>query len=136
IQAVQRQWNEVGFTPNSQKAELQRQFNEIVNAHFDKLKIDIHSQVSGDDANISTEQARRMRDEIDKLKNEVATWENNLGFLANSKQASLLKEEFDKKIQSARQRIALMEARLKAAQKQQSDKKNETAKSDKGNAKA
>lgn len=136
IQAVQRQWNEVGFTPNSQKSDLQRQFNEIVNTHFDKLKIDIPSQISGEEMNLSSEQARRMRDEIDKLKTEVATWENNLGFLANSKQASLLKEEFDKKIQSARQRIALMEARLKAAKQQQSDKKNENAKSDKGNSHA
>ena len=136
IQTIQRQWNEVGFTPNSQKSDLQRQFNEIVNTHFDKLKIDIPSQISGEEMNLSSEQARRMRDEIDKLKTEVATWENNLGFLANSKQASLLKEEFDKKIQSARQRIALMEARLKAAKQQQPDKKNENAKSDKGNSHA
>lgn len=134
IQAIQRQWNEVGYTPNNQKADLQRQFNEIVNTHFDKLKIDIPSQISGEKMPLSTEQTRRMHDEIDKLKNEVATWENNLGFLANSKQASLLKEEFDKKIQSARQRIALMEARLKAAKQQQSDKKNENAKPDKDNA--
>ncbi len=54
-----------------------------------------------------------MLDQITKLRNDINLWENNLGFLANSKQADLLKEEFEKKMQSARQQIALLEAKLK-----------------------
>ena len=127
IQALQRQWNETGYTPNSQKAQLQQEFNQIVNEHLDKLKIDLSHQTAGDGkSNLSPELVRRLRDEADKLKNEVATWENNLGFLANSKQAALLREEFDKKIQSARQRIALIEARLKAAKQNLAEQKKET----------
>ena len=47
------------------------------------------------------------------MRSDLKLWENNLGFLANSKQADLLKEEFEKKMQHARQEIALMEARLR-----------------------
>ena len=36
-----------------------------------------------------------------------------MGFLANSKQADLLKQEFEKKMQGARQQIALMQAKLR-----------------------
>ena len=125
IQALQRQWNEIGFTPADKKNQLQQEFNDIVNAHFEKLKIDAYTLAENDtQTDITPEAARRLRDEIDKLKNEVTTWENNLGFLANSKQAALLKEEFDKKIKSARQRIAFLEAKLKMAVHKKNDDKN------------
>ena len=52
-------------------------------------------------------------EQIQKLRSDISLWENNLGFLANSKQADLLKTEFEKKMQSARQEIALLEAKLK-----------------------
>ena len=48
-----------------------------------------------------------------KLKEEIKLWENNLGFLANSKQADILKAEFEKKMENARKEIALEEAKLK-----------------------
>ena len=50
---------------------------------------------------------------IEKLKSDLNLWENNLGFLANSKQADLLKQEFEKKMQGARQQIALLQAKLR-----------------------
>ena len=50
---------------------------------------------------------------IEKLRSDLKLWENNLGFLANSKQADLLKAEFEKKMQGARQQIALLESKLR-----------------------
>ena len=52
-------------------------------------------------------------DKIEKLRSDLKLWENNLGFLANSKQADLLKAEFEKKMQGARQQIALLETKLR-----------------------
>ena len=52
-------------------------------------------------------------DKIEKLRNDLNLWENNLGFLASSKQADLLKQEFEKKMQGARQQIALLQAKLR-----------------------
>ena len=54
-----------------------------------------------------------MHDKIEKLRNDLNLWENNLGFLASSKQADLLKQEFEKKMQGARQQIAILQAKLR-----------------------
>jgi len=53
---------------------------------------------------------------ITKLREDINLWENNIGFLAQSKKADLLKQEFDKKIQKAKEELALFEAKLKYLQ--------------------
>jgi len=134
IHSFRRRWNEIGYTPNEDRTKLQQEFTDIINSHIDKLKIDsmtiLDAGKSDKNGHISPELARKLQDEIAKLKNEVSIWENNIGFLANSKQATLLKEEFDKKIQSARQKIALMEAKLKMDSKKgtESEKKTDSSK--------
>ena len=56
---------------------------------------------------------QELHDKIEKLRNDLNLWENNLGFFASSKQADLLKQEFEKKMQGARQQIALLQAKLR-----------------------
>jgi uncharacterized protein YceH (UPF0502 family) len=48
-----------------------------------------------------------------KLTGEVQLWENNLGFFANSKNASALRQEYEAKIQQAREEIQKLKDRLK-----------------------
>ena len=47
------------------------------------------------------------------MKEDVALWENNIGFLSNSKNSTILKDEFEKKIEKTKQEIALLEAKVK-----------------------
>ena len=47
------------------------------------------------------------------MKEDISLWENNVGFLANSKNANLLRTEFEKKIEEAKKELALMEAKVK-----------------------
>lgn len=123
IKEFQRKWVEVGFVPVTEKERLQKEFRNAINFHFDKLQIDVRegklssfrdriSNHSGDGSNASKEK-KYLYDKILKLKEDLNLWENNLGFLANSKQADVLKAEFEKKMQNARQEIALNEAKLK-----------------------
>ncbi len=124
IKDFQRKWVEIGHVPIAEKDNLQKEFRDAINTHFEKLKISAREaqetiyrerlkNISGDISRFASEERRELSDKIQKLKNDLILWENNLGFLANSKQASLLKEEFEKKMQSARQQIALLEAKLK-----------------------
>ncbi|MCK9163350.1 MAG: DUF349 domain-containing protein [Bacteroidales bacterium] len=123
IKDFQRQWSEIQYVPLAEKERLQKEFRGAINAHFEKLEIDVRQfqlstykervfQGGGDDRSFSKEK-RFLQDKIQKLKEDVNLWENNLGFLANSKQADILKNEFEKKMENARKEIALNEAKLK-----------------------
>jgi hypothetical protein len=49
---------------------------------------------------------------MEKLSSEVQLLENNLGFFANSKNASALREEYEQKIQKAKEEIATLKAKM------------------------
>jgi len=40
-------------------------------------------------------------------------WENNIGFFANSKQADIMKAEYEKKINHAKTDLKVLESKLK-----------------------
>lgn len=121
IKEYQRRWAEVGFVPIKEKDRLQKEYRALIDGIFEKLKISAREadeasyrervQNMGNRAKSSEQQ--ELSERIEKMRADLKLWENNLGFLANSKQADLLKEEFEKKMQHARQQIALMEARLR-----------------------
>ena len=125
IKEFQREWMEIGYVPIKEKERLQTEFRASINKLFDDLKISQkeakeHSfrtrvnNVRPEDAErFASRERRDILDKIQKMKEDIHLWDNNLGFLANSKQADILKKEFEKKIQHARQEIALLEAQLR-----------------------
>jgi hypothetical protein len=58
------------------------------------------------------DEQRNLMTKMSKLSGEVQLWENNLGFFANSKNASALKQEYESKIQQAKDEISRLKARL------------------------
>jgi hypothetical protein len=58
-----------------------------------------------------------LSNKINKMKDDIILWENNLGFFANSKQADVLKKEFEQKLEKAKQDVAAMEAKVKYLRK-------------------
>ena len=50
---------------------------------------------------------------IRKIKEDLDVWENNIGFFSNSSSSNKLKEEFEQKIDKAKQEIEGLKARLK-----------------------
>ena len=121
LKDFQRRWMEIGFVPIAEKQRLQKSFRDTINAMFEKLKISAQeAEINNFRENLRSEHGGHINDkrehlqeQIQKLRNDLNLWENNLGFLANSKQADLLKEEFEKKMQNARQEIALLQAKVK-----------------------
>lgn len=124
IKEFQRQWSEIGYVPASEKERLQKEFRSAINSHFEKLQINARdlqlnsfrerfSNNSNDDRSSASKERRYLQDKIQKLKDDLNLWENNIGFLASSKQADVLKAEFEKKMDNARKEIALEQAKLK-----------------------
>jgi hypothetical protein len=50
---------------------------------------------------------------INQIRDDVNIWENNIGFLADTKQASLFKSEFEKKIVKAKKELEVLEEKLR-----------------------
>lgn len=126
LKTFQREWLDIGHVPIKVKEQLQAKFREIINQHYDKLKISQKEKLSLDykskidniknlpnaDKAIGKEKSFLIN-RIASLKSDISLWENNIGFLANSKKADLLKDEFLKRIEKAKQEVASLEEKLK-----------------------
>ncbi|MEI6124679.1 MAG: DUF349 domain-containing protein [Bacteroidota bacterium] len=131
LKAIQREWMEIGHVPMDVKEKLQNVYRLAINGLMDKLKISstevstmhyknrIESMQNSPDAGRFLSKERlQIEGRITMLKNDVNLWENNIGFLASSKKANLLKKEFEKKINDTKQELALLEAKLKLLARQ------------------
>lgn len=139
IKEYQRRWAEVGFVPMGQKERLYKEFRGEIDRIFEQLKISAREaeetayrerirSVGGDAKKFVNNEKAELQEKIEKLRNDLNLWENNLGFLASSKQADLLKQEFEKKMQGARQQIALMQAKLRILNETEKAEKEEEKK--------
>lgn len=139
IKDFQRRWAEVGFVPMAEKERLHKEFRGEIDRIFEQLKISAREaeetayrerirNVAGDTKRFVMDERTELMEKMDKLRSDLKLWENNLGFLASSKQADLLKQEFEKKMQGARQQLALLQAKLRIlneTEKQKEETKEE-----------
>ncbi len=126
LKNFQREWTEIGHIPLKEKDKLQNEFRTIINECLDKLKISEveittltyqnHVESLKNDPQskrLISKEREILTSKILKMKEDINLWENNIGFLANSKNAAILKEEFEKKINKAKNDVKVMEAKLK-----------------------
>ena len=131
LKGFQREWTQIGHVPFKERDRLQNEFRKLVNQHLDKLKISelemtAVSYQTKMESMKSDPQGRRMitreREtltvKISKLRDDINLWENNIGFLANSKNANILRVEFEKKIEKAKSDLKVMEAKFKILRQQ------------------
>lgn len=126
LKNFQREWTEIGHIPIKEKDKLQNEFRSLINECLDKLKISeieitalsyqTHVESLKNDPQskkLISKEREILSGKILKMKEDINLWENNIGFLANSKNAVILKEEFEKKINKAKGDVKVMEAKLK-----------------------
>ena len=139
IKDYQRRWAEVGFVPMADKDRLSKEFRTELDRIFEQLRISAREaeetayrerlrNIGGDSKRFVSNEKQELQEKIEKLRGDLNLWENNLGFLASSKQADLLKQEFEKKMQNARQQIALMQAKLRILRESEQAEKDEEKK--------
>jgi hypothetical protein len=134
LKELQREWMAIGYVPMKDKEKVQKLFRDAIDVRLDELKIS-SNELSNASYNSrmeavkdSPDASRVYRKEISFLSNkasnlndDIILWENNLGFFANSKQADILKQEFEQKIEKAKQEVAAMEAKVKYLRRMSND---------------
>lgn len=126
VQAIVDEYNKVGHVPFKEKDALYAEYHEALDVIYRQLNIsskrrrldDFKSNIKnmakrGEEA-LGSERSRLMR-RFDQLKQEIQTYENNLGFLnASSKKGNSLIDEMNRKVQKLRDDLELVRQKIKA----------------------
>ncbi|MEN9332338.1 MAG: hypothetical protein RLZZ94_1428 [Bacteroidota bacterium] len=124
----QRSFTEIGLVPIKEKEAVQTRFRNAIQVHFNALKSKPEYKQAfrprqdrperqdraprNNDQKGGNDDSRNLKSKMEKLSSEVQLLENNLGFFANSKNASALREEYEQKIQKAKEEIATLKAKM------------------------
>ena len=112
LHEFQERWNAIGFVPFKEKTRIQETFRKAINEKFAEFRDGGSRYVAKAERAVRTERDRLVQ-KFTKKEQEIATWENNMGFFAQSKNAEALLQELNKKIDIARQELAELEEKIK-----------------------
>ena len=126
LQKLTEEYNSIGHVPFKEKDNIYKEYHEVL----DKIYKDLHISNAkrrldnfknnlknvaekGSDA-LDNERGRLLR-RYDQLRNDITTYENNLGFLnAASKKGNSLVEEMNRKVQKLKDDLELVKKKIKA----------------------
>ena len=112
---LKKEWNTIGHVPFKEKDKLYKQYHAIIDKLFDKLnlsasqkKLSNFKSNIGKEGNIYREREKLVR-AYENMKNEIQTYENNLGFLtSSSKKGSNLVTEMNRKVEKLKADLELI----------------------------
>ena len=115
IRELMKEWNTIGHVPFKEKDKLYKQYHAIIDKLFDKLnlsasqkKLSNFKSNIGKEGNIYREREKLVR-AYENMKNEIQTYENNLGFLtSSSKKGSNLVTEMNRKVEKLKADLELI----------------------------
>lgn len=120
------EWNTVGYVPFKEKDKIYKQYHEAVDAQYDRLKIDRSERkmqtfrsnltdMSDKSKNKVYNERDRLMRQYERMKNELNTYENNIGFLSvSSKGGSGLLKEMNRKIEKLKEDMELTVKKIDA----------------------
>lgn len=128
VKELQARWQEIGHVPFREKDKIYDEYRALCDAFYSRARRDgaganrfedVVKEMSGDAAKLRRERDRIVR-AYDIKRNELKTYENNLGFLSSkSKSGDSMVREMERRIQRIKddlaaieQKIALIDAQL------------------------
>ena len=130
VQTLMEQYNKIGHVPFKEKDKLYQQYHEMVNKiydnlhvelakkHLDNFKTNLQDMAKRGSEALDSERGKLLR-RYENLKQEIITYENNLGFLnSNSSKGSSLIEEMNRKVQRLKDEMELTKQKIKAIDKE------------------
>ena len=130
VKELQKKWNEVGHVPFRDKDKLYKDYREVcdkiygaLNAsqakrHLNNFRHNLAQKLEKEGGSLSNERQRMMR-AYERMRDELNTYENNLGFLSsNSKKGNSLVDNMKKKVEKLRDELSLLAQKIKAVDEQ------------------
>lgn len=125
VQNLVEEYSQIGHVPYKEKDKTYDEFREITSKLYKKLGVSPshkrldnfkgnmrHAARNGESA-LDNERGRLMR-HYEQLKQEIITYENNLGFFnTNSKKGNSLVDEINRKVQKLKDEVELVRQKIK-----------------------
>lgn len=125
VRDLMKEWNGIGHVPFKEKDRIYKQYHSQVDKLFERFNISasnkklsnfkstISSIQEGSPQSLYREREKLVR-AFDNMKNELQTYENNLGFLTtSSKKGNSLLTEINRKVEKLKADIELVKEKIK-----------------------
>jgi hypothetical protein len=133
VHALIEEFNAVGHVPYKEKDAVYKEFHDLVDKVYkelhinasrrrlDNFKSNLKNVAKRGEEALDNERGRLMR-RYDQLRQEIQTYENNLGFLnASSKKGNQLIDEMNRKVQKLKDDFELVKQKIKAIDAENKD---------------
>lgn len=124
LRELSAEWNSIGHVPFKEKDKIYKSYRNALDAQFDSLNIDATQRrlesfrnnlkdiESQGDNKLYREREKLVR-AYEHMKSEIATYENNIGFLSvSSKKGGGMLQEMERKIDSLKEECRLLEQKI------------------------
>ena len=120
------EWNNIGFVPFREKDKLYKAFREASDMQFDRLKVNERdrrmqqyrsniTELAGSGKNKLFNERDKLMRIYERMKNELQTYENNIGFFnISSKGGDGLVKEMDRKIARLKEEMEVVVKKIEA----------------------
>ena len=126
LKTFSTEFTEIGNVPFKKKDSIYKGFKNAIDTHYNNLKMDDAEKekilfeakldslkASGNAEKLFQQEKEKIRNKINDIVKEVANYENNLGFFANSKGAEALLKGVNGNIEKGKNEIDKLKRRLK-----------------------
>lgn len=122
VKELQAKWQEIGHVPMRDKDKIYDEYRALCDNFYNRSRDnrsgmsrfeDVVNEMSGDEAKLRRERERIMR-ACEIKRNELKTYENNLGFLSSkSKSGDSMVREMERRIQRIKDDLASIEEKIR-----------------------
>ena len=133
VQKLVEEYNAIGHVPYKEKDKVYEEYHAVLDKLYKELNVSVAKkrlnkfkdnlkQVAERGENALADERQRLLRQYENLKQEIHTYENNLGFLtASSKKGNSLIEEMNRKIQKLKDDMQLVKEKIKAIDAENKD---------------
>ncbi len=134
LKDFQRRFTEIGHVPFKEKDAIQNEFRDVINRHFDTLRIDekrrnlmkfknkvANNTSSGKGQSKNRFEREKYMTKLKQLETDLALLDNNIGFFANTKNAEALIDDVNHKIASTKEKIEFLKEKIRIMDSMEED---------------